>query len=553
MSKVFISYRRDDSAGYAQAIYRELVQHFSKDRLFMDVDTLEPGADFVRVIEEAVNECDVLLALIGKRWANVGSGSTSRLNDAEDFVRLEISTALARDIPVIPVLLDGMTMPSGETLPTSLKSLSRRNAIEISNTRFNFDVERLITTVRKILDKAEAKRKADEENRRRIEEERNRVEQEQRRIEAQARQRKEERLREQQQQRTEEEAREKAQDEERRRVEEQKNHARQEEERRRLEAEAQHKAEEELREQQLQRIEEEARRSAEEEQRKQNEHEAHRARLREEERIPSQADRARQESPAAPQQDVLVPERFPRPDRRQLYAGAAVVIVIGVVVMAFWFFASTGIKEQEVKKIVSLGIQGKRQLNVGEKTVLRVGGRFSDGSEADVTENLDWHSNDDSVVAVSQDGQVEARKGGFGDITVRYEGITSPPLTLMVREESPPAEAKAAQVATKVQEHIRTAVLYRDRGEYSSALAELAQAKSLDPVNKVVLAELGRTKEAKRKSEAEAKQRADDKRKADEEKRRQVDLGRKTPEEAKRPPEEPQKQKPGPVFIPPIF
>src|SRR5262245_52513746 len=129
MSKIFISYRRDDSAGYAHAIYRELVQYFSKDRLFMDVDTLEPGADFVRVIETTVSECDVLLALIGKRWANVGSGTTSRFEDTEDFVRLEISAALARDIRVIPVLVDGMTMPTGETLPTSLKALSRRNAI----------------------------------------------------------------------------------------------------------------------------------------------------------------------------------------------------------------------------------------------------------------------------------------------------------------------------------------------------------------------------------------------------------------------------------------
>ena len=162
MSKVFISYRRDDSAGYAHAIYRELLQHFSRDRLFMDVDTVEPGVDFVRVIEEAVGECDVFLALIGKRWASVVSGATSRLDNPEDFVRLEISTALARDMRVIPVLVDGMMMPGAETLPDVLKPLSRRNAIEISNTRFNFDVERLITAVRKILDAPEVKRKADE-------------------------------------------------------------------------------------------------------------------------------------------------------------------------------------------------------------------------------------------------------------------------------------------------------------------------------------------------------------------------------------------------------
>jgi Sulfatase-modifying factor enzyme 1/TIR domain len=264
MSKIFISYRRDDSAGYAQAIYSQLVQHFSKDRVFMDVDTVEPGVDFVRVIETAVGECEVLLAFIGKRWASVGSGTTNRLDDPEDFVRLEISTALARDIRVIPVLVDGVTMPSGETLPASLKLLSRRNAIEISNTRFNFDVERLITTVRKVLDEADSKRKADEEK------ERNRAEQEaeQRRLEAEAqRKAEEERLREQERQRSDEEAKRKA-DEDRRRIEEERNRAQQEAEQRRLEAEAQRKLEEErLGEQKRQRSEEEARRKTDEENR----------------------------------------------------------------------------------------------------------------------------------------------------------------------------------------------------------------------------------------------------------------------------------------------
>jgi hypothetical protein len=164
MSKVFISYRRDDSAGYAHAVYRELLQHFSKDQLFMDVDTVEPGVDFVRVIEEAVGKCDVLVALIGKRWAIPSGDNRSRLDDPNDFVRLEISTALERNIRVIPVLVDGITMPGTETLPDVLKPLSRRNAMEISNTRFDFDLERVTTAVRKTLDDAtEAKRAADEE------------------------------------------------------------------------------------------------------------------------------------------------------------------------------------------------------------------------------------------------------------------------------------------------------------------------------------------------------------------------------------------------------
>lgn len=84
MSKVFVSYRRDDSAGYAQALYRELLQHFSSDLLFMDVDSLEPGVDFVRIIQEAVGQCDVLVALIGKRWVAGEPGGTSRLDNEKE-------------------------------------------------------------------------------------------------------------------------------------------------------------------------------------------------------------------------------------------------------------------------------------------------------------------------------------------------------------------------------------------------------------------------------------------------------------------------------------
>src|SRR5215471_7871911 len=182
MSKVFISYRRDDSSGYAHAIHARLVQQFSQNQVFMDVDTLEPGVDFVRAIEKAVGECDVLVALIGKRWLGVEPGDTSRLDNTKDYVRLEVSSGLARDIRVIPVLVDGMTMPKEDSLPTPVRPITRRNAIEISNTRFNYDVDQLVTAVGKILDAAEAKRKADEEQ------ERNRAQQEaeQHRLEVEA-------------------------------------------------------------------------------------------------------------------------------------------------------------------------------------------------------------------------------------------------------------------------------------------------------------------------------------------------------------------------------
>ena len=273
------------------------------------------------------------------------------------------------------------------------------------------------------------------------------------------------------------------------------------EKRRRSDAEAQRRADEEgLREQERQRSEEDARRESQ----RRIEQEANRAGLLGEERIPSEVERA-PPPPATQRQEASVPGRPRRRDRRRLYAGGAALIVIGLAV-AFWFFGPFGSKDADVKTIVSLGIQGKRQLDVGEKTVLRVGGRFSDGSEAAVTKNLDWHSSDDSVVVVSGGGQVEGRKDGFADITVRYEGIASPPLTLMVRGETRPAEmirgetqpakADVAQVATKIQEHIKAAGSYRDRGDYSPALAELAKAKTLDPANQAVLSELESTTKA---------------------------------------------------------
>ena len=154
---IFISYRREDSAGYAQAIYGRLTQKFPEDRVFMDVDTIEPGVDFVREIEQAVEKCDVLIALVGKRWFESKGAEAPRLNDPEDFVRVEIATALSRDIRVIPVLLDGTPMPAEALLPPPLKLFARRNAIEIGNSRFSSDIERLTTAIDKFFqEQAEA-------------------------------------------------------------------------------------------------------------------------------------------------------------------------------------------------------------------------------------------------------------------------------------------------------------------------------------------------------------------------------------------------------------
>src|ERR1044071_3053832 len=121
MRKIFISYRREDSAGYTQAIYSRLAQQFSQDQIFMDVDTIAPGADFERAIERAVADCDVLVAVIGKRGIAGEPNAPSRFENTKDYVALEISTALARDVHVIPVLVDGTTMPRDENLPVPIR------------------------------------------------------------------------------------------------------------------------------------------------------------------------------------------------------------------------------------------------------------------------------------------------------------------------------------------------------------------------------------------------------------------------------------------------
>jgi hypothetical protein len=153
---IFISYRRDDSAGYTRAIYDQLAERFTQERIFMDVDAIEPGLPFDEVINQAVSRCEILLVIIGKRWMEQQPGVGPRINDPKDFVRLEIAAALSRNVRVIPVLLDGAGMPTEEALPEPLRALARRNAIEISNTRFKSDVDRLVEAVSKVLGESNA-------------------------------------------------------------------------------------------------------------------------------------------------------------------------------------------------------------------------------------------------------------------------------------------------------------------------------------------------------------------------------------------------------------
>jgi len=141
---IFISYRRDDTRADARSIYQRLQNTFGTKKLFMDVDTIERGRDFRGVIETYLADSAVMLVLIGRNW--LGSSANAdlrRIDDPADFVSVEIVTALQRDIPVIPVLMEGAQMPRSQDLPAELRPLAYRQAARITHENFSTDMERL--------------------------------------------------------------------------------------------------------------------------------------------------------------------------------------------------------------------------------------------------------------------------------------------------------------------------------------------------------------------------------------------------------------------------
>lgn len=143
---IFISYRRADSAYPAGWLFDRLVEHFGRDQVFKDVDSLEPGDDFAEAITTAVASCAALVAVIGEQWLAISDEYGRRLDNSEDFVRLEIETALTRGVRVIPVLVNGASMPRSADLPPGLQSLAQRQAVTLSPDRF--DTSTLIRVLR---------------------------------------------------------------------------------------------------------------------------------------------------------------------------------------------------------------------------------------------------------------------------------------------------------------------------------------------------------------------------------------------------------------------
>ena len=152
MSGIFISYRREDAAGHAGRLFDRLKARFGKSAVFMDVEGIDAGIDFVETIDDAVSTCDVLLAVIGRGWLDARDDhGARRLDNPQDFVRLETGAALSRRIRVIPVLVEGVAMPPADALPEALQPLARRQAVELRDSRWEADVENLIQKLEQAL------------------------------------------------------------------------------------------------------------------------------------------------------------------------------------------------------------------------------------------------------------------------------------------------------------------------------------------------------------------------------------------------------------------
>jgi hypothetical protein len=152
---IFISYRRDDSAGHAGRVHDRLTAEFGRDRVFMDVDSIPLGSDFVEALRQQVANCAILLALIGPDWIDArDSKGLRRLDDPWDLVRLEIRSALERRIPVIPIAVGGFSFPlSEQDLPEDVRVLRYRQGLEVRNNSFSSDMALLVGRLRGLMER----------------------------------------------------------------------------------------------------------------------------------------------------------------------------------------------------------------------------------------------------------------------------------------------------------------------------------------------------------------------------------------------------------------
>jgi TIR domain len=153
--KIFINYRRGDDAGFTRALYHQLESEFALGDLFMDVEDIKPGDDFFEVINAQIAPCDVVLVVIGPRWAEL---LAARKGSPDDFVAIEIKAAFDQGKRVIPVLVGGASMPRADSLPEAIRPLARRNAVALRHERFKVDCRGLVAALKESLAAAEQER-----------------------------------------------------------------------------------------------------------------------------------------------------------------------------------------------------------------------------------------------------------------------------------------------------------------------------------------------------------------------------------------------------------
>jgi hypothetical protein len=161
--KIFISYRRDDEPHAAGRLFDRLEDAFGQEDLFFDIDSIPPGKDFVGILQQRISDCDVVLAVIGREWLNIlDESGARRLDNPDDFVRIELASALTLKKLIIPVLISEVPMPRSYELPKDLESLARRNALRLTHARFSNDAANLIKQLNLIFDRIEKEREEEE-------------------------------------------------------------------------------------------------------------------------------------------------------------------------------------------------------------------------------------------------------------------------------------------------------------------------------------------------------------------------------------------------------
>jgi|GEM_PF-2498379 len=149
---IFISYRRDESRHAAGRLAEDLSQTFGAEHIFRDIEGIELGVEFAKSLEQALAACSVMLVLIGPQWLDMPDRKRGgrRLDQVDDWIRQEIATALKRDVRVVPVLLEGTTLPDATELPADIRSLVARQAMELSDVRWRGDLQRLVEALAKL-------------------------------------------------------------------------------------------------------------------------------------------------------------------------------------------------------------------------------------------------------------------------------------------------------------------------------------------------------------------------------------------------------------------